>query len=190
MDRGPPPHSAEGKKQQFPTLRALPRPQAGHLAAVCAEVDQALQPEIYLCFAERAKGRISFRNTAGVPPAALAVPGQNPRAALAGGEPSSGCLPRRSAAREAGCRQCAAQYKRPCALAEDRRVRRTLAEAGLSFVFLQFDGTGTDVYRALRGRFPTSNSGLDNCAPTWAWCFFFVKRDSLFRPLSGSQWHL
>lgn len=37
-------------------------------------------------------------------------------------------------------------------LAQDADYARTLAEAGLSFVFLQFDGVDDTVYRTLRGR--------------------------------------
>jgi len=37
-------------------------------------------------------------------------------------------------------------------LAEDEAYLRALAEAGLSFVFLQFDGTTDAIYRRLRGR--------------------------------------
>ncbi len=37
-------------------------------------------------------------------------------------------------------------------LAEDRAYAKRLAEAGLDIVFLQFDGTRDDIYRALRGR--------------------------------------
>jgi uncharacterized radical SAM superfamily Fe-S cluster-containing enzyme len=36
-------------------------------------------------------------------------------------------------------------------LAEDEAYVQTLAEAGVSFVFLQFDGTEEDIYRQLRG---------------------------------------
>ncbi len=37
-------------------------------------------------------------------------------------------------------------------LAEDEPYVRALGEAGLSFVFMQFDGTDDEVYKALRGR--------------------------------------
>ena len=37
-------------------------------------------------------------------------------------------------------------------LAEDPDLAKKYAEAGLDFVFLQFDGTDDDIYRALRGR--------------------------------------
>ncbi len=37
-------------------------------------------------------------------------------------------------------------------LAEDEAYVAALAEAGLSFVFMQFDGTRDDIYRKLRGK--------------------------------------
>jgi Predicted Fe-S oxidoreductases len=67
--------------------------------------------------------------------------------------------------REAGCRHVQLNTN-GVRLAEDEEYVRTLAEAGLSFVFLQFDGTGDDVYRALRGRdlLDVKLRAIDNCA--------------------------
>lgn len=51
-------------------------------------------------------------------------------------------------------------------LGEDKNFVSELAAAGLSFVFLQFDGTGDQVYQSLRGR-PLSDikrKAIDNCA--------------------------
>ena len=51
-------------------------------------------------------------------------------------------------------------------LAGDPAYARTLAQAGLSFVFLQFDGVSNDVYRTLRGRSMLSikEKVIRNCA--------------------------
>ncbi len=50
-------------------------------------------------------------------------------------------------------------------LAEDEEYVASLAEAGLSFVFLQFDGVTEDVYEALRGKplLETKRRAIENC---------------------------
>jgi uncharacterized radical SAM superfamily Fe-S cluster-containing enzyme len=72
---------------------------------------------------------------------------------LSGGEPTvRDDLPLLvSAAKEAGCSHVQLNTN-GLRLAEDEEYVRTLADAGLSFVFLQFDGTDDAFYRALRGR--------------------------------------
>lgn len=51
-------------------------------------------------------------------------------------------------------------------LAKDAGYARTLRDAGLDCVFLQFDGTRADVYRAIRGRdlLDLKLAALDHCA--------------------------
>ena len=51
-------------------------------------------------------------------------------------------------------------------LAEDENYVRRLAEAGLSFVFMQFDGTNDDIYLKLRGRplYSQKRKAVDVCA--------------------------
>jgi len=51
-------------------------------------------------------------------------------------------------------------------LAKDAAYAHTLREAGLDCVFLQFDGTTADVYRAIRGRdlLDVKLAALDHCA--------------------------
>lgn len=51
-------------------------------------------------------------------------------------------------------------------LGEDRTFTAELALAGLSFVFMQFDGTDDSVYERLRGRplFDIKRKAIDNCA--------------------------
>ena len=51
-------------------------------------------------------------------------------------------------------------------LAEDKNYVKKIAEAGLSFVFMQFDGTEDEVYLKLRGRklFAIKEKAIENCA--------------------------
>lgn len=51
-------------------------------------------------------------------------------------------------------------------LAEDENYVKAIAEAGLSFVFLQFDGTDDEVYSKLRGKklFAIKEMAIENCA--------------------------
>ena len=72
---------------------------------------------------------------------------------LSGGEPTLRCdLPELVRyAKEAGCSYTQVNTN-GIRLAEDPDYVRRLADAGLDIVFLQFDGTRGDIYRALRGR--------------------------------------
>lgn len=72
---------------------------------------------------------------------------------LSGGEPTlREDLPEIiAAAKEAGCESIQLNSN-GIRLAEDRAYTRALARAGLSFVFMQFDGTEDAIYQALRGR--------------------------------------
>lgn len=51
-------------------------------------------------------------------------------------------------------------------LGEDKEFIRELAEAGLSFVFMQFDGTDDEIYRNLRGRplLKIKQEAIKNCS--------------------------
>ncbi len=72
---------------------------------------------------------------------------------LSGGEPTvRDDLPEIvAAARAAGCEHIQLNSN-GIRLGEDRAYTRALAEAGLSFVFMQFDGTEDAIYEKLRGR--------------------------------------
>jgi uncharacterized radical SAM superfamily Fe-S cluster-containing enzyme len=67
-------------------------------------------------------------------------------------------------AKEVGCRYVQLNTN-GIRLAEDDGFVRELAAAGLSFVFMQFDGTDDGVYRTLRGRdlFHIKEKAIDNC---------------------------
>lgn len=82
----------------------------------------------------------------------LVVPGQT-LLQLSGGEPTlRDDLPQIvAAAKRAGCRHIQLNTN-GLRLAEDESYVRALAEAGLSFVFLQFDGCDDSIYEQLRGR--------------------------------------
>lgn len=69
------------------------------------------------------------------------------------------------AAKDAGCRYVQLNSN-GIRLAEDKNYLKELADAGLSFVFMQFDGTDDDVYRSLRGRalFDIKKRAIENCA--------------------------
>jgi uncharacterized radical SAM superfamily Fe-S cluster-containing enzyme len=96
----------------------------------------------------------------------LVRPGQT-LVQLSGGEPCMrDDLPAIIAyAKEAGCRYVQLNTN-GIRLAEDPGFARELAGAGLSFVFMQFDGTNDAVYRTLRGRdlFSIKERAIENCA--------------------------
>ena len=83
----------------------------------------------------------------------IAQKASRPMLQLSGGEPTlRGDLPALiRAAKEAGFPYVQVNTN-GIRLAEDPGLARGLAEAGLDFVFLQFDGVDDGVYRALRGR--------------------------------------
>jgi uncharacterized radical SAM superfamily Fe-S cluster-containing enzyme len=96
----------------------------------------------------------------------LVRPGQT-LVQLSGGEPCmrddlAGII---AYAKEAGCRYVQLNTN-GIRLAEDAGFARKLADAGLSFVFMQFDGTDDAIYRTLRGRdlFYLKEKAIDNCA--------------------------
>lgn len=86
---------------------------------------------------------------------------------LSGGEPTlRDDLPLIiEAAVKAGCRYVQLNSN-GLRLAGDKGYVRALAEAGLSFVFMQFDGTDDEIYRALRGRplFELKQQAIANCS--------------------------
>ena len=96
----------------------------------------------------------------------LAVPGQT-LVQLSGGEPSlRDDLPEIvAAAKLAGCHYVQLNSN-GLRLAEDEALVLKLAKAGLSFVFLQFDGLNDSVYETLRGRplRELKQQVIENCA--------------------------
>lgn len=86
---------------------------------------------------------------------------------LSGGEPTlRDDLPQIvQAAREAGARYVQLNSN-GIRLGEDPAFVRSLAEAGLSFVFMQFDGTNDDIYNSIRGKklLKIKQQAIENCA--------------------------
>ena len=86
---------------------------------------------------------------------------------LSGGEPTvRDDLPQIvAAAKKAGC-QYVQLNSNGIRLAEEPDFVRALAEAGLSFVFMQFDGTDDAIYQKLRGRdlVNIKERAIENCA--------------------------
>jgi uncharacterized radical SAM superfamily Fe-S cluster-containing enzyme len=86
---------------------------------------------------------------------------------LSGGEPTvrddlPGIV---AAAKEAGCKYVQLNTN-GIRLAQDAEYLESLARAGLSFVFMQFDGTNDDIYGALRGKplLEVKQRAIENCA--------------------------
>ncbi len=96
---------------------------------------------------------------------ALAVPGKT-LVQLSGGEPTvRDDLPQIvAAAKAAGCRYEQLNTN-GIRLAEDESFLAELVDCGLSFVFMQFDGTEGPIYRELRGRdlLETKERAIENC---------------------------
>lgn len=96
----------------------------------------------------------------------LAEPGKT-LVQLSGGEPTvRDDLPQIiAAAKKAGCKYVQLNSN-GIRLAEDKEYVKALAEAGLSFVFMQFDGTEDNIYQSLRGRplLITKKQAIANCA--------------------------
>lgn len=94
------------------------------------------------------------------------VPGET-LVQLSGGEPTMrDDLPQIvSAARELGCKYIQLNSN-GIRLAEDENYVKALADAGLSFVFMQFDGVRDEIYEKLRGipLFAVKERAIDNCA--------------------------
>lgn len=86
---------------------------------------------------------------------------------LSGGEPTMrDDLPQIvTAARELGCKYVQLNTN-GIRLAEDEDYVKKLSDAGLSFVFMQFDGIDDEIYVNLRGKplFALKEKAIDNCA--------------------------
>lgn len=96
----------------------------------------------------------------------LAVPGQT-LVQLSGGEPTvRDDIPQIVVyAKQAGCRYVQLNTN-GIRLAKDKEYVKKLAAAGLSFVFLQFDGTNDEINRRLRGAslLELKQQAIENCA--------------------------
>lgn len=160
------PEIAEGENENCPHACGLCPEHRQGTCCVLLEVTKRCNLNCAFCFAEGGSGE-------DIPFAALqrqlhdlAEPGKT-LVQLSGGEPTvRDDLPRIvAAAKEAGCRYVQLNTN-GIRLAADKEYVRALAEAGLSFVFMQFDGTRDPIYRTLRGRglFDIKKQAIENCA--------------------------
>ena len=97
----------------------------------------------------------------------ISINGKGPLLQLSGGEPTlRDDLPELvSYAKKAGCSYVQINTN-GMRLAEDREYVKSLADAGLDIVFLQFDGTDDEIFRKLRGRdlLAVKERAIDSCA--------------------------
>lgn len=149
--RGDLPPIAEGENENCPHACGLCPEHRQDTCCVLLEVTKRCNLRCSFCFAEGGTGKDIPFTTVRDRLQALAVPGKT-LVQLSGGEPTvRDDLPQIvAAAKEAGC-QFVQLNTNGIRLAEDAGYVHSLAEAGLSFVFMQFDGTDDDINRALRG---------------------------------------
>lgn len=164
--RGDLPPIAEGENENCPHACGLCPEHRQGTCCVLLEVTKRCNLRCSFCFAEGGAGEdISFEAVRDRLHA-LAVPGKT-LVQLSGGEPTvRDDLPQIvAAAKEAGC-QYVQLNTNGIRLAENAEYVHTLAKAGLSFVFLQFDGMNDRIYQTLRGRdlLNLKRQAIDNCA--------------------------
>lgn len=164
--RGSLPPIAEGENENCPHGCGLCAEHRQGTCCVLLEVTKRCNLYCSFCFAEGGDGEdISF-DVIREHLKALAVPGKT-LVQLSGGEPTvRDDLPQIiTAAKEAGC-QYVQLNTNGIRLGEDSRYVQSLAEAGLSFVFMQFDGMDDGINRTLRGRdlLRIKKQAIENCA--------------------------
>ena len=164
--RGGLPPIAAGENENCPHGCGLCAEHRQGTCCVLLEVTKRCNLRCSFCFAEGGGGEDIPFDVIRKRLQALAVPGET-LVQLSGGEPTvRGDLPQIiAAAKEAGC-QYVQLNTNGIRLGEDSQYVRELVEAGLSFVFMQFDGTHDGIYRALRGRelLQIKNQAIANCA--------------------------
>lgn len=164
--RGDLPTIAAGENENCPHACGLCAEHRQGTCCVLLEVTKRCNLHCAFCFAEGGTGEDIPFETVREHLRALAVPGKT-LVQLSGGEPTvRDDLPQIvAAAKEAGC-QYVQLNTNGIRLGEDAEYVQHLAEAGLSFVFMQFDGTDDKIYRALRGRdlFEIKQKAIENCA--------------------------
>ena len=89
---------------------------------------------------------------------------------LSGGEPTerTDLIEIIAAARSAGCENIQLNTN-GIWLGKDKRYAKALRDAGLSFVFMQFDGTDDEIYMKIRGRplLAEKKAAIKNCADAY-----------------------
>jgi len=140
-----------------------------HLQGTCCvllEVTKRCDLACRFCFADGGGGAEPAFGDLEAQLRQLAVPGKT-LVQLSGGEPTTRAdLPELVAAAKAvGCRYVQLNSN-GLRLAEDAGYARALADAGLSFVFMQFDGTDDAIHARLRGRplLAAKRRAIEHCA--------------------------
>lgn len=140
-----------------------------HMAGTCCvvlEVTGRCNLSCRYCFADGGRGGEPAFGEIAARIATLVRPGKT-LLQLSGGEPTlRDDLPEIvRAAKNLGCKYVQLNSN-GLRLAEDPAYARMLRDAGLSFVFLQFDGTRDDIYRQLRGAplLAAKKKAIENCA--------------------------
>ena len=164
--RGDLPAIAEGEIGNCPHACGLCLEHQQDTCCVLLEVTKACNLHCSFCFAEGGKGEDIPFNIICERLEGLVVPGKT-LVQLSGGEPTlRNDLPEIIAtAKDVGC-QYVQLNTNGIRLGEDVQYVEKLAKAGLSFVFMQFDGMNDDIYRSLRGRnlLDIKKHAIENCA--------------------------
>lgn len=157
---------AAGENENCPHACGLCPEHRQSTCCVLLEVTKRCNLHCSFCFAEGGIGEDTPFETVRDRLHALAEPGQT-LVQLSGGEPTvRDDLPQIvTAAKEAGC-QYVQLNTNGIRLAEDTEYVKSLAEAGLSFVFMQFDGTDDAIHRVLRGQdlLNIKRRAIENCS--------------------------
>lgn len=160
------PPIAEGENENCPQACGLCAEHQQGTCCVLLEVTKRCNLHCSFCFAEGGGGEDIPFDVIRERLQALAVPGKT-LVQLSGGDPTvRNDLPQIiTAAKDAGC-QYVQLNTNGIRLGEDSQYVQSLAEAGLSFVFMQFDGMDDGIYRTLRGRdlLCIKKLAIDNCA--------------------------
>ncbi len=159
------PEIGEGENQNCPAACGLCPEHKRDTCCVLLEITDRCDLRCRYCFADNRYTRDPPLETVKAWLRDLAVPGKT-LVQLSGGEPTvREDLPEIIAcAKEAGCRYVQLNTN-GVRLAEEEGYAERLAAAGLSFVFLQFDGTNDDVWTAMRGRpmAELKERAIENC---------------------------
>ncbi len=163
--RGGIPPIGEGENENCPDGCGLCPDHRQGTCCTLLEVTSRCNLSCSFCFADGGGGEDVPFDTVRDRLRALAVPGKT-LIQLSGGEPTvRDDLPKIvAAAKEAGC-QYVQLNTNGIRLAEEPAYVQSLAEAGLSFVFMQFDGTEDGIYRKLRGQelLDIKKKAIENC---------------------------
>ncbi|NLM71559.1 MAG: radical SAM protein [Synergistaceae bacterium] len=164
--RGEEPTIATGENESCPHACGLCPEHRQETCCTVLEVTKRCNIRCTFCFADGGEGEDIPLETIHARLNALAKPGKT-LVQLSGGEPTvRDDLPEIvRAAFEARCAHVQLNTN-GIRLAEDPAYVARLAEAGLSFAFLQFDGTDDEIHRSLRGRdlAEIKSRAIDNCA--------------------------